>query len=69
MKSHTGARKVGGVAVLRALDELPDISTNSSAQWSLAAIQNLALVGDTLDEAARAASIIFYNTSPQKEPK
>ena len=50
--------------MLRALDELPDISTNSSAQWSLAAIQNLALVGDTLDEAARAASIIFYNTSP-----
>lgn len=58
MKSHAQARKVGGVAVLRPLDELPGIGTNGSAQWSLAAIQNMALVGDALDEAARAAGLV-----------
>ncbi|QYG04397.1 Tat pathway signal sequence domain protein [Massilia sp. NP310] len=58
MKSHAQARKVGGVAVLRELHELPNIGTNGSAQWSLAAIQNMALVGDALDEAARAAGLV-----------
>lgn len=54
---HT-ARPVGGSATLRPLMEQPGISTNASAQWGLAAIQNLALVGDTLDEAARAAGLL-----------
>jgi hypothetical protein len=53
-----GARRVGGVDVLRPLDELPEVSTNESAQWSLAAIQNLALVGGSLDEAMRAAKLL-----------
>jgi len=35
-------------AVLRTTEEIPWISTNSSAQWALAAIQNLALIGDRL---------------------
>ncbi|SFU93115.1 hypothetical protein SAMN05216552_101540 [Pseudoduganella namucuonensis] len=51
-------RRVDGVAVLRPLDEQPGVSTNGSAQWGLAAIQNLALVGDSLDEAARAAGLV-----------
>ena len=45
-------------ATLRPLNEQPDISTNGSAQWGLAAIQNMALVGDSLDEAARAAGLL-----------
>jgi len=45
-------RRVGGTAVLRPIDEDPALSTNSVAQWSLAAIQNLALIGDSLEEAA-----------------
>ncbi|WP_145647448.1 exo-rhamnogalacturonan lyase family protein [Pseudoduganella lurida] len=51
-------RRVGGADVLRPLVELPNLSTNATAQWSLAAIQNMALVGETLDEAARAAGLI-----------
>lgn len=51
-------RRIDGVAVLRPLDEQPGISTNGSAQFGLAAIQNLALVGDSLDEAARAAGLL-----------
>lgn len=43
---------VGGVDVLRPIEEDPQVSTNDAAQWSLAAIQNLALVGDSLEEAA-----------------
>ncbi|MFF4250059.1 Tat pathway signal sequence domain protein [Streptomyces sp. NPDC001663] len=35
-------------AVLRTTEEIPWISTNSSAQWALAAIQNLALIGDRI---------------------
>ncbi|MFH0178841.1 Tat pathway signal sequence domain protein [Streptomyces cacaoi] len=35
-------------AVLRTTEEIPWVSTNSSAQWALAAIQNLALVGDRI---------------------
>ena len=35
-------------AVLRTTEEIPWISTNSSARWALAAIQNLALIGDRI---------------------
>ncbi len=48
------SRRVGGTAVLRPLDEDPILSTNGVAQWGLAAIQNLALIGDSLEEAATA---------------
>ena len=41
-------RRVQGPAVLNAVDEAPWVSTNDAAQWSLAAIQNLALIGDQL---------------------
>jgi len=34
--------------VLRPVDEIPWASTNETAQWGLAAIQNLALIGDLL---------------------
>ena len=39
-----------GPAVLNPVDEVPSISTNSTAEWGLAAIQCLALVGDALLE-------------------
>lgn len=51
-------RAIGGTATLRPLQEQAGISTNGSAQWGLAAIQNLALVGDSLDEAAKAAGLV-----------
>ncbi|MFG6458352.1 Tat pathway signal sequence domain protein [Roseateles sp. BYS96W] len=51
-------RRVGGVETIRPLVEQASISTNDSAQWGLAGIQNLALVGDSLDEAAKAAGLV-----------
>ena len=51
-------RRIGGVDVIRPLDEQASISTNDSAQWGLAGIQNLALIGDSLDEAAKAAGLV-----------
>lgn len=44
-------RRVQPPAVLQPVDEAPWISTNDTAQWSLAAIQNLALIGDQLPGA------------------
>lgn len=41
-------RKVAGPDVLKPVDEIAFVSTNGAAQWGLAAIQNLALVGDSL---------------------
>lgn len=41
-------RKISGPAVLRPVDEAASVSTNGTAQWGLAAIQNLALAGDAL---------------------
>ncbi|MBI1682853.1 exo-rhamnogalacturonan lyase family protein [Caulobacter hibisci] len=46
-------RRIDGPAVIEPIIEIPRVSTNASSQWGLAAIQNLALVGDAL-EAARA---------------
>jgi hypothetical protein len=42
------ATHVAGPAVLRPVDEVAWNSTNDTAQWALATIQNLALVGDAL---------------------
>ncbi|TFI57638.1 twin-arginine translocation signal domain-containing protein [Sphingomonas parva] len=42
-------RKIDGPAVLKPVDEAPSVSTNATAQWGLAAIQNLALIGDALE--------------------
>lgn len=44
-------RRVAGAAVLNPVNEVPWVTTNDSAQWGLAAIQNLALIGDALDRA------------------
>jgi hypothetical protein len=48
-------RRIAGAAVLRPIDEDSVVSTNAAAQWSLAAIQNLALIGGSLEEAAAAS--------------
>ncbi|SFU98728.1 exo-rhamnogalacturonan lyase family protein [Pseudoduganella namucuonensis] len=41
--------RVGGPDVLNPVDEVAWLSTNDTAQWGLAAIQNLALVGDHIE--------------------
>ncbi len=41
--------KVEAPHVLNPVKEAPWVSTNDAAQWALAAIQNLALIGDKLD--------------------
>lgn len=41
--------RIEGPAVLHATDEDPRISTNGAAQWGLAAIENLQLIGDTVE--------------------
>jgi hypothetical protein len=43
--------RVEGPTVLNPIDEAAWVSTNDASQWSLAAIQNLALVGDALPES------------------
>ena len=58
LRGGGAVRRVGGVDVMRPLTEQPGISTNDSAQWGLAGLQNLALIGDALDEAARAAGLV-----------
>ncbi len=40
--------RIEGPAVLRPVDEAREVSTNGAAQWGLAAIQCLALIGDRL---------------------
>ncbi|MFN3860699.1 MAG: Tat pathway signal sequence domain protein [Roseateles sp.] len=42
--------RVNGPLALNPVDEAPWISTNDTAQWGLAAIQNLALVGEHLKD-------------------
>lgn len=41
-------KRIAGPAVLNPVNEVPWVTTNETAQWGLAAIQNLALVGDAL---------------------
>ncbi|MFT4089178.1 MAG: Tat pathway signal sequence domain protein [Asticcacaulis sp.] len=50
--------RIEGTKVMRPIDEDPTLSTNGVSQWGLAAIQNMALIGDTLDEAAKTAGVI-----------
>lgn len=45
---HQAIREVEGPKVLNPVVEAPWLSTNDSAQWGLAAIQNLALIADAL---------------------
>ena len=42
-------RHIAGSAVLHPVDEDPQVSTNGAAQWGLAAIENLQLIGDTVE--------------------
>jgi hypothetical protein len=44
--------KVSGPAVLRPVEEARFVSTNGTAQWGLAAIQCLALAGDSIPDPA-----------------
>ncbi|WP_428941039.1 Tat pathway signal sequence domain protein [Fontivita pretiosa] len=43
-------QRIEGPHVLNPIDEVPWVSTNSTSQWSLAAIQNLALAGEAIPE-------------------
>lgn len=47
-------RRIEGPAVLKPVDEAPGVSTNAASQWGLAAIQNLALAGDVVEEVFAA---------------
>ncbi|MFI6792693.1 Tat pathway signal sequence domain protein [Nonomuraea sp. NPDC050383] len=49
---HWRLTRVEGPGVLAAVEEAPFVSTNDAAQYGLAAIQNLALIGDHLPEQA-----------------
>ncbi len=49
----TEAVRLSGPAVLRPVDEAPWVSTNGTAQWGLATIECLALVGEQLPEEKR----------------
>jgi hypothetical protein len=49
------ARRIEGPNVLKPVDEAAGVSTNAAAQWGLAAIQNLALAGDIVEEAYAAS--------------
>jgi hypothetical protein len=48
-KHKIATEHVAGPQVLNPIDEATWVSTNDAAQWGLAAIQNLALIGNTLD--------------------
>lgn len=50
MQSQFDTKPVNGVGVLKSLEEVPEISTNDTAQWCLNAIQLLELVGDKIPE-------------------
>jgi hypothetical protein len=53
MLEPLATRRIAGAAVLRPVEEDARITTNTASQWGLAAIQNLALIGDMLDAAGR----------------
>jgi YetA-like protein len=40
--------RIDAAAVLKPVDEITEISTNDAAQWGLAAVQNIALIGKLL---------------------
>lgn len=50
--SRLEIRRIAGTEVLRPVDEAHGVSTNSTAQWGLAAIECLALAGNALPEHA-----------------
>jgi PcRGLX-like protein C-terminal alpha/alpha toroid domain len=52
MLAPLATHHVGAAAVLEPIEEDPRITTNTAAQWGLAAIQNLALIGQALESAA-----------------
>ena len=50
---RSGLKRIAPPAVLEAVNEAPTVSTNGVAQWGLAAYQNLALIPEALEAAAR----------------
>jgi hypothetical protein len=50
---HPQMHHIAGPAVLHPVDEDPRVSTNGAAQWGLAAIENLELIGDTVETYGR----------------
>lgn len=50
---HPRTRHIAGPAVLHPVDEDPRVSTNGASQWGLAAIENLELIGDTVETFGR----------------
>lgn len=61
------ARRITGPAVLKPIDEAPRVSTNGTAQWGLAAIQNLALVGGDVEAAFEATPATVKRGRPGGE--
>ena len=47
--------KLKGPVVFAPVDENTRVSTNGASQWGLAAIQNLALIGEALEPAMAKA--------------
>lgn len=60
--------RIDGPAVLNPIDEAAWVSTNDSSQWSLAAIQNLAMIGDALP-ASFPALPAATQAVPAPEPR
>jgi hypothetical protein len=52
LRNNLQTRRIEGPAVLNPIDEAAWVSTNATAQWGLAAIQTLALVGDSIPATA-----------------
>jgi hypothetical protein len=48
-KLQPKTQRIDGPTVLYPIDEDPSVSTNGAAQWGLAAIENLQLIGDTVE--------------------
>lgn len=49
-RRELSSRRVNAPLVLNPVDEVPSLSTNDASQYCLAAIQNLALIGDRLPQ-------------------
>lgn len=57
------SRKIGGPEVPTPVDEIPDVSTNSTSQWCLNAIELLQMIGDELPPDAVMPS------HPEEKPR
>ncbi|MDQ3846469.1 MAG: Tat pathway signal sequence domain protein [Bacteroidota bacterium] len=62
-------RTIKGADALKSLEEVPDISTNNTAQWCLNAIQLLEMIGDKLPEQHPFWSSKVYDDKAMRAPK